>query len=189
MNQNHSRNLHNRKLKFPKRAHGFTLIELMVVVVILGVLAVSATSAYLNYRKEAKIASLMGAKDAFATANTLVFAKALLQGEEDEVATIRNIDLDNDGHNDVIGFYGLIRYVVSAEELAGFDVLKFSISMPYRPGDPADKPYFLLGFTTGDEDGDGNGSGPNALDKCHYEVFYPRESSGNVEYKLISDKC
>lgn len=56
------------------------------------------------------------------TANNLVYTKAVIQSQENiNSEDTRNIDLDNDGVNDLIGYFGLIKNVIPAKELAGFD--------------------------------------------------------------------
>ncbi len=47
-----------------KRQQGFTLIELVVVIVILGILAVTAAPKFMNLQGDARNASLQGLKGA-----------------------------------------------------------------------------------------------------------------------------
>ncbi|WP_164675336.1 type II secretion system protein [Vibrio rhodolitus] len=164
-----------------KRAatRGFTLIEMVCTIVVLSILAVTAASAYVSFRKDAKIAALMGAKDAFATISIQVYTKALLQGETEVIASQRaNIDLDNDGTNDIQGYYGLIRTVGSANEWGGLDE-GFNVRTWYGASSPTE-PYFLIGY------GDETLSQHNL---CYVEIYYPNDSSGEINYNLVSEDC
>jgi MSHA pilin protein MshA len=63
-----------------QRHRGFTLIELVMVIVILGVLSAVALPSFLDLRKDAKIAALQGAHGAIAAAMNLAYARAMLDG-------------------------------------------------------------------------------------------------------------
>lgn len=61
---------------------GFTLIELVVVIVILGILAVTAAPKFLNLQGDAREASLQGLKGAIDGAAGIVYGKAAIEGIE-----------------------------------------------------------------------------------------------------------
>lgn len=65
-----------------KRQGGFTLIELVVVIVILGILAVTAAPRFLNLQGDARKASLQGLKGAMDGAAGIVYGKAAVEGKE-----------------------------------------------------------------------------------------------------------
>lgn len=91
-------------------SRGFTLIELIMCIIILGVVGVVALPKFLGIQKDARIAVLYGAREALMTANNLVYTKAVIQSQENiNSEDTRNIDLDNDGVNDLIGYFGLIK--------------------------------------------------------------------------------
>ncbi|TKF23131.1 type II secretion system protein [Vibrio genomosp. F6] len=65
-----------------KKQGGFTLIELVVVIVILGILAVTAAPRFLNLQDDARNSSLEGLKGAMAGASGIVYGKSAIEGEE-----------------------------------------------------------------------------------------------------------
>ena len=55
---------------------GFTLIELVVVIIILGILAVTAAPKFINLQSDAYFSALQGLKAAINGSNTLIYSKA-----------------------------------------------------------------------------------------------------------------
>lgn len=65
-----------------KKQAGFTLIELVIVIIILGILAVTAAPKFLNLQDDAKKAAAQGVQSAVSSAAQLVYSKAALKGVE-----------------------------------------------------------------------------------------------------------
>ncbi|OZS45999.1 type II secretion system protein [Photobacterium sanguinicancri] len=85
-----------------KRQNGFTLIELVVVIVILGILAVTAAPRFLNLQDDARDASLEGLKGAINGAAGIVYGKSAIEGKERKDSD--TITVDNETLNVAYGY-------------------------------------------------------------------------------------
>ena len=65
-----------------KKQAGFTLIELVIVIIILGILAVTAAPKFLNLQDDAKKAAADGVFSGVSSAMQLVYSKSALEGKE-----------------------------------------------------------------------------------------------------------
>lgn len=65
-----------------KKQGGFTLIELVVVIVILGILAVTAAPRFINLQDDARDATLKGLQGAIQGASGMIYGKAAIAGLE-----------------------------------------------------------------------------------------------------------
>ena len=65
-----------------KKQAGFTLIELVIVIIILGILAVTAAPKFLNLQDDAKKSAAQGVQAAVSSSAQLVYSKSALMGVE-----------------------------------------------------------------------------------------------------------
>lgn len=69
-----------------KKNAGFTLIELVIVIIVLGILAATAVPKFINLQDDAKESALKGAEAAIHSAATIVYSKAAIDGIENKAS-------------------------------------------------------------------------------------------------------
>lgn len=74
---------------------GFTLIELVIVIIILGILAVTAAPKFLDLQGDARFSTLKGLKSAIDGSGALTFSKAAISGKESSAGTTITIGSQN----------------------------------------------------------------------------------------------
>jgi MSHA pilin protein MshA len=157
-----------------KSSGGFTLIELIVVIVILGILAVTAAPKFMNLQGDAKAASLKGVQAALNSAKSMVYAKALLNSAEkkenttvtvngDDVAIVYgypaatkvalgkvlDVDFDNDYH--LVASDGVAHvYIIdpSATGDSSYGQYTGKCEVVYTEAEDADTPATAVAITT-----------------------------------------
>ncbi|GGP61344.1 hypothetical protein GCM10009347_29490 [Shewanella algicola] len=87
-----------------QKQQGFTLIELVVVIIILGILAVTAAPKFINLQGDARVSALSGMKAAIQGGNTLVYSKAALAGKEGEETETLDIGSGSEDLNIAYGY-------------------------------------------------------------------------------------
>jgi len=107
-------------VKNNNKINGFTLIELVVVIVLLGILAATAAPKFINLTKDAKIATLQGMQGAMRSGVQMIYSKAIVEDK-----TVGDDTLDVDGititlHSGYpIGNWARgIRYIVNLDAVA-----------------------------------------------------------------------
>jgi prepilin-type N-terminal cleavage/methylation domain-containing protein len=78
----------NRKIR--TKEQGFTLIEIIAVLIILGILAAVAVPKFMDMQEDAQLKAKQGACAAAASQISLVFSKSLLQNGGDVSAALTN---------------------------------------------------------------------------------------------------
>lgn len=116
-----------------KRQGGFTLIELVVVIVILGILAVTAAPRFLNLQDDARNSTLKGLQGAIQGALGITYGKAAIAGLEKSASSAENkITVDGGdvflafGYPTLVeaNFTTLVQGIGAANSIADFQVIK-----------------------------------------------------------------
>ncbi|NRA82787.1 MAG: prepilin-type N-terminal cleavage/methylation domain-containing protein [Gammaproteobacteria bacterium] len=125
-----------------KKSQGFTLIELIIVIIILGILAVTAAPKFIDMQGDARGALLQGVKGSIAGAMNITYAKSALQGDEKKAKGGTDApEVDN-----VLTAYGYpVALSDELTEAAGFETTDFAVKI-----DPAGTAYvYAAGLTYG----------------------------------------
>ncbi|WP_434355576.1 type II secretion system protein [Parasalinivibrio latis] len=164
---------------------GFTLIELVVVIVILGILSVTAAPKFLNFTSDAKKATISGFKGVISSQLSMLNAVATIEGKLGNNVTV-NTD------------YGLFQFYRGYPEpkSESTDPNKFFvqtfIDLGQTDSETAtnDQRTAVHGdinvFENNDYSRIGYGSGDLVAGKCYVEYFH---SSSTESLKTVTDGC
>lgn len=94
-----------------QKSKGFTLVELVIVIVILGILAVTAAPKFLNLAGDAKKGTLEAVKASLQSSNAVIYSKAILQGKQ-KVAS----ETVNESGSNIAVAYGYVAATKAAVE-------------------------------------------------------------------------
>ncbi|QUM78271.1 type II secretion system protein [Moritella sp. 24] len=99
-----------------KKQNGFTLIELVIVIIVLGILAATAVPKFINLQDDAKESAIAGLDAAVQSASAIVYSKATIDGVE-----ANDLDTIVEGIDTVYGYpTATTTGIVEALELSGF---------------------------------------------------------------------
>lgn len=87
-----------------KRSAGFTLIELIIVIVILGILAVTAAPKFLNLQGDARTSTVNAMKGAVQSAAAMAYSKAIIAGKDKASSATAGITVNGNGVDLVYGY-------------------------------------------------------------------------------------
>ena len=160
---------------------GFTLIELVVVIVILGVLAVTAAPKFINLQSDARTATLQAVKASMQTVSTLVHSKSLIEGNE-KLAAATTVFVTVNGKKTEITF--------------GYPLADYSSSHTDNPGDWSDLLEIAADFSSvvintkfyvypSDVTAPTSTTVSNSTANCY--VAYTKASSGVLPTYVVTD--
>lgn len=100
------------------KQQGFTLIELIIVIVILGILAVTAAPKFLDLSKDARIATLQGMEAALKSGTDLVYAKAEIanQTSGDGSVTSNSVTILTHSGYPTANWVNSVRYIIDLDD-------------------------------------------------------------------------
>jgi MSHA pilin protein MshA len=84
-----------------RRQSGFTLIELVIVIVVLGILAALAVPRFISLQREARIAVIDSLFNSVRSGSNIVYAKSAAIGEADNATD--SVDIDGPGPAGAVG--------------------------------------------------------------------------------------
>jgi MSHA pilin protein MshA len=84
-----------------RRQNGFTLLELVIVIVVLGILSTLAIPRFLSLQREARVAVIESLFNTTRSGSNVIYAKSAAIGESDNA--IDSVDIDGPGPGGFIG--------------------------------------------------------------------------------------
>jgi len=133
-----------------QQQRGFTLIELIIVIVILGILAVTAAPKFIDIQGDATASTLQGVKAALQGGSQLVYAKSAIAGEQATANGTGTVATDTQvviGTDDVETDFGYPdAELAEAANIVGWVSLDFTNEWTMTEDHPADGSFAITPF-------------------------------------------
>ena len=173
-----------------QKQSGFTLIELVVVIIVLGILAVTAAPKFIDLQNDARAATLEGVKASIQGANSMVFAKSAIAGFEDQDAKSANT-INVDGTNTITPKYGSVDATLDAsspKKPADFlNVVDLDTADWVVDGATTSRSIYVYpAGATFDAAQDGT---TNKTNSCHLKYTPTSTAGGSPTYDLVTGGC
>ncbi len=164
-----------------QKQQGFTLIELVVVIIILGILAVTAAPKFINLQGDAYRSTLDGLKASLQGANTLVYSKSAIAGKEK--AADDTVQVGATAADTVAIAFGYLQNDAASLE----EALELDTTNDWTIAEGADLTAPTILYQTTSPYDDGTGANPAA--DCHLE-YTPSQALGALPtYEVKGDDC
>jgi MSHA pilin protein MshA len=164
-----------------KKQQGFTLIELIIVIVILGILAVTAAPRFIDIQSDARKETMQGVKAAIQGASQLVYAKSAIAGVQKSAAG--TVTISGDTVNTAFG-YPDADIMDTAAEVNRFVDIDLSAGADFQfskvaAGDDAFRIGYVLTLT---DPGDANSA-------CYIEYVNAASAGATPTFNTVDGEC